>query len=91
MLSWSKENEKGINKKVYKIKCNIEALKEAIEIAGGMQQLANKIDVSYQSILNWKSGRSTLSPLNCVRIEEALNGQVTRKDILPDYPWEQFK
>ena len=76
---------------MYKIKCNIEALKEAIEIAGGMQQLANKIDVSYQSILNWKSGRSTLSPLNCVRIEEALNGQVTRKDILPDYPWEQFK
>ena len=76
---------------MYKIKSNIEALKKAIEEAGGMQELAKKIGVSYQTILNWKSERSSISPVNCVRIEEATHGKVSRKEILPGYSWEEMK
>lgn len=74
---------------MYGLKCNQEALKKAIEIAGGMQPLATKIDVSYQSILNWKSGRTNISPFTCMKIEEALNGAVTKEEILPDYSWNK--
>ena len=74
---------------MYGLKCNQEALKKAIEIAGGMQPLATKIEVSYQSILNWKSGRTNISPLTCMKIEEALNKAVKKEELLPDYPWNK--
>jgi DNA-binding transcriptional regulator YdaS (Cro superfamily) len=76
---------------MYEFKCDQEALKKAIEIAGGMQPLAKKIGVSYQAILNWKSERTKMNPIRCVKIEEATEGIVKRSDILPDYPWEKFK
>ena len=76
---------------MYKLKCNIEALKKAIEEVGSMQNLANKVGVSYQTILNWKSSRSSISPHNCVKIEEATLGKISRKNILPEFPWEELK
>ena len=76
---------------MYKIKCDLKALERAIQEAGSMQNLASKVGVSYQTILNWKSTRSSISPQNCVRIEEATAGKVTRKDILPDYPWSAME
>lgn len=75
---------------MYAIKCNQEALKKAIEIAGGMQPLAKKVGVAYQTILNWKSERTNISPATCVKIEEALNKAVKKEEILPDYPWEKI-
>ncbi len=68
-----------------KVKCNLEALKKAIDEAGGMQKLANAIGVSYQTILNWKSARTSISAMHSIRIEEVTRGKVTRKDILPEY------
>lgn len=76
---------------MYKLKCNIKALKRAIEEVGSMQNLANKVGVSYQTILNWKSSRSSISPHNCVKIEEATSGKVSRKNILPEFPWDELK
>ena len=74
-----------------KLKCNVVALEGAIREAGTMQQFAVKVGVSYQTVLNWKSSRSSISPHNCVKIEEATEGKVSRKDILPDFPWDQMK
>lgn len=73
------------------IRCNKEAIKEAAEISGGVKELAEKIRVSYQSVINWRAGKTRPSPFNCIQIEEATNKKITRKDILPDYPWEKFK
>lgn len=68
-----------------------ESLIKAIDIAGGMQSLAKKIGVSYQTILNWKSGRTNLPAIKAIKIEQSIDSQVTRQDILPDYPWEDLR
>lgn len=73
------------------MKCNVEAIKNAIEVAGGANNLALKIGVSYQTILTWKNARSSISIGNCAKIEKAMEGKVKKEDILPDYPWEDFK
>jgi DNA-binding transcriptional regulator YdaS (Cro superfamily) len=68
-----------------------EAILRAIEILGGANNLAVEIGISYQTILNWKNLRAVPSNINCIKIERATNGKVTRKDILPGYPWEELK
>ena len=70
---------------------NVGAIEKAIEIAGGAEKLARKIETSYQTILNWKNGFSVPSVLNCVKIERLTNRMVKREDILPDYPWDDLK
>jgi DNA-binding transcriptional regulator YdaS (Cro superfamily) len=67
---------------------NIDKIKEAIEILGGMVSLSKAIKISYQSVLDWKSGRRSLSPESCIKIEKATEGKVNRREILPDYPWD---
>lgn len=68
---------------------DFEKLKQAIEIAGGLTQMSRKANVSYQSVLDWKHGRASPSPLNCIKIEKATDGAVNRREILPDFPWEE--
>ena len=58
---------------------NVASINKAIEIIGGAEKLARKIESSYQTVLN------------CVKIERATEGQVTRNDILPNYPWDDLK
>jgi|LauGreSBDMM110SN_4_FD.fasta_scaffold23491_2 DNA-binding transcriptional regulator YdaS (Cro superfamily) len=76
---------------MYKLKCNIEEIKRAAEIAGGLRELAIKSGASYQSMLNWSKGRNNPNPMFCIKMEQAVDGKVTRKDIFPDFPWEKFK
>lgn len=76
---------------MYKIRCDLKALERAIEAEGSMQILAFKAGVSYQTVLNWKSTRSAMSPPNAVRVEEATGGKVTRRELLPDYPWDAME
>jgi len=70
---------------------NSELIVKAIEIAGGVQPLARKIGVSYQTILNWKKQRFFPSHINCMRIEQATEGKIKREDLLPNYPWESLR
>jgi len=53
--------------------------------------MARKANVSYQSVLDWKHGRASPSPINCQKIEKATEGQIKAEDILPDYPWEEVR
>ena len=69
-------------------KQDVKAILKAIEVAGGAKELAIKLGVSYQSILDWKNLRRVPSHLSCLKIEKATEGVVNRKNILPDYPWE---
>lgn len=66
---------------------NKEALQKAIDLLGGVSSLSNKSKISYQSIIDWRSGRKSPSTDSCIKIEEATNGKVTRQEILPDFPW----
>jgi DNA-binding transcriptional regulator YdaS (Cro superfamily) len=72
-------------------KYNVISIEKAIEIIGGAEKLARKIEVSYQTVLNWKNGFSVPNSLNCAKIEKVTDGAVKREDILPDYPWEELK
>ena len=74
-----------------KPKANVEAIRKAIELCGGNRKLSIKAGVSYPAIIEWKSGRISPNPLSCIKIEAATEGKVTRRDILPDYPWDRFK
>jgi len=65
-------------------KINKEILKEAIKHCGGMNQLADKVRVSYKSVLDWTSGRSGLSIQNALKIEKATDGKIKAKDLIVD-------
>lgn len=69
---------------------NVEAVKKAIELMGGASTLSRSLAVAYQTVLNWRNGYASPSPLNCVKIEKAVNGGVKREEILPDYPWDEM-
>ena len=70
-----------------KYESNIIAIKKAIEIVGGVAKLATMLDVSYQTVLNWKNGRYLTSPINCQKIEKITDKAVKKEDILPNFLW----
>jgi DNA-binding transcriptional regulator YdaS (Cro superfamily) len=70
---------------------NLEKLKEAINVAGGVGALSSKSKISYQSIIDWRGGKKSPSHVSCKKIEKATEGAVKAEDILPDYPWEELK
>lgn len=72
-------------------KYNVLSIEKAIEVIGGSEKLARKLEVSYQTVLNWKNGFTVPNALNCVRIEKITDGVVKREDILPDYPWNELR
>lgn len=74
-----------------KCKANVDAIKKAIQICGGNRRLSEKGNISYAAIIDWKSGRISPNPLSCLKIESATDGVVTRREILPDYPWDTFE
>lgn len=79
------------NKGIKKLrKSNVIEIKKAIELAGGARELAVKLGVSYQSVLDWKNERSNINFLNCIKIEKLTEGKIKARDILPDYPWDDI-
>lgn len=67
------------------------SIEKAVKIIGGAEKLARKLEVSYQTVLNWRNGFTVPTPLNCVKIEKATNGAIKREDILPNYPWNELR
>lgn len=51
---------------------------------GGASILAEKIGVSPSFLSQMASGASSINPIYAVKIEQATNGEVTRKDLRPD-------
>jgi DNA-binding transcriptional regulator YdaS (Cro superfamily) len=70
---------------------NVDPILESIKILGGVRQMAIKISVSYQSVLDWKNKRRTPTPVNCLKIEKATEGKIKAEDILPDYKWSELR
>jgi DNA-binding transcriptional regulator YdaS (Cro superfamily) len=72
-------------------KFNTEEIQKAVSIFRSRNALAEKMNVSYQSISDWINGRKTPSLENCLKIEEVTEGKVKVKNILSDFPWEDSK
>lgn len=51
---------------------------------GGASQLADKLGISISYLSQMASGASSISPARCVAIEQATDGDVSRRDLRPD-------
>lgn len=67
----------------------MEALKRAVEIAGGQTALAKALGVQQAHVWNWLNRDKVLPGEYAIPIERATGGQVTRQELRPDlYPDE---
>lgn len=66
-------------------------LDRAIRIAGGLSALGRKLrePVSHEAVRKWRDGIVPLSPDRAIQIEEALRGQVRRRELLPPELFEE--
>lgn len=66
---------------------------KAIELSGGVKELARKLGVTYQAVRKWEkalaNGQLTRLPAErAVEIEAAIDGRVSRSEMRPDlWPW----
>lgn len=58
-------------------------LDKAIELCGGVGKLAAAIGISQSAVSNWRARGTSPEPVNCVAIEQATAGAVTRQDLRP--------
>ena len=58
-------------------------LDKAIELCGGVGKLAAAIGISQSAVSNWRARGTSPEPVNCVAIEQATDGAVTRQDLRP--------
>lgn len=65
------------------------AIERAITALGGVSQLASAIGVGQSAISNLVARGGAPSPANCVAIERATKGAVTRKELRPD-DWQSI-
>ena len=61
----------------------MEALKEAIRVAGSPAALADKLGVTRQAVENWIE-RGVVPAERLIEIERAVEGAVTRDKLRPD-------
>lgn len=67
----------------------MEALKRAVEIAGGQTALARALGVQQAHVWNWLNRDKVLPAEYAIPIERATGGAVTRHELRPDlYPVE---
>lgn len=60
------------------------AIQQSVQILGSQKALADAIGVSQAYVSHFMTGRRTVTPELCVRIEKATRGKVKRKTIRPD-------
>lgn len=60
------------------------ALDRAIEIVGGVSALASALRTSQPRVSQWRKRGTLIDAKECVAIERATAGAVTRRDLRPD-------
>ncbi len=60
------------------------AIRVAVDALGGVSRLARAIGVTPPSVHQWLRGSRPIPPAQCIPIETATNGAVTRYDLRPD-------
>lgn len=79
-----------INKAKDTEKADVEAVKKVVGMFGSMGILSRALEVSTNTVFNWCHGKTSPSPLICMRIEILTDGKVKARDILPDFEWEKY-
>lgn len=68
------------------------ALKKALYIADMNQsQLAVAVGVAPSVVSHWFTGCRPIPHLRAVAIEKLTGGEVSRRDLAPDYPWDELE
>lgn len=67
-----------------------EAIKRAIEIAGGQSALAIRCGVTQPAVHKWATGKSRPDAITAQKIEAATNGEVSRIDLRPDIYGQEY-
>lgn len=66
------------------MKSPTDAVREAVELAGGQSALGKLIGRNQSTVRSWLTGRTRVSPQFCGDIETATRGKVRRSDLRPD-------
>lgn len=61
----------------------MEALNRAIELVGGVGQLAERLATAQSTVSNWRA-RQRVPAKRCREIERVTEGRVTRYELRPD-------
>ena len=59
----------------------METIKQAINIVGGVTQLARQIGVSQQAIHLWKAGKTQIMARHAAAVQDSTQGRVTAYEI----------
>ena len=60
------------------------AIRKAIDLVGGPSAFAKKLHVTTQAACFWRDGRRRVPVEKMAAIERLTNGQVTRRELLPE-------
>ena len=72
------------------IKTPLDAIKCAVEIAGGQTALAARVGLAQAYVHNWVYRNKQVGPRFVIPVEKAVDGKVTRHQLRPDlYPEEE--
>lgn len=68
------------------------ALRKALYLCDMNQnQLGKAVGVSPAVVSHWFTGRRPIPHLRAVAIEKLTGGAVSRRDLAPDYPWDDLE
>jgi len=61
----------------------MKSLDKAVQVVGGVNELARRIGVGQSVVSNWRA-RKSVPPEHCAAVEIATKGAVTRRELRPD-------
>ena len=53
------------------------------------QKTAQALGVDQSTVSGWVRGKYRMSPAVAIRAEKETAGKFTRKDLCPDFPWDE--
>lgn len=65
------------------------AVAKAAEIVGSKAELARLAGVKPPTVHQWLNDERPVPPARAIQIERATGGQVSRRELCPDFPWEE--
>lgn len=68
-----------------------QAIREAIQGAGGPSKVARECVVSVQAVCFWRDGRRALPAEHCITLERMNEGRVRCEQMLPNADWAYMR
>lgn len=66
-----------------------EAVAKAADVLGNPSQLARRLGVKPPTVYQWVNGERPVPAKRAVQIEGLTGGQISRRDLCPDFPWDE--